>query len=141
MLVADDGRTALIRCVGPKEAGIGEQRVELHRPSQLTVTRHCTQLLTWWCAGEPTHKENTVTWANGTMLTLKKGNIVAMKPDGFVETKVHFGGMKFADPHPFTYPTFTVEPQDGQIALEVVCPTDREHTANTTANLTNTGGR
>jgi hypothetical protein len=30
--------------------------------------------------------------------------------------------MKFADPHPFTYPTVTVEPADGKIAVEVFSP-------------------
>jgi hypothetical protein len=42
-----------------------------------------------------------------------------VNPKGYVETKVHYGGMKFADPHPFTYPTITVEPVDGRIKLEV----------------------
>ena len=68
-------------------------------------------------------------WPDGTELTITKGTVAAMNSQGYVETKRHFGGMKFADPHPFTYPTFTVEPVDGRIMLEVVTPIG-ETTAN-----------
>jgi hypothetical protein len=30
--------------------------------------------------------------------------------------------MQYADPHPFTYPTTTVEPADGVIAIEITTP-------------------
>ncbi len=120
MLLADDGRRALIRCVGPKSHGIGEQLVELERPSRLTVDRHCSEPITWWCAGEPEHEGNSMIWPDGTKLTITKGTVVATNPEGYVETKRHYGGMKFADPHPFTYPTFTVQPVDGWIMIEVV---------------------
>jgi hypothetical protein len=45
-----------------------------------------------------------------------------VNPQGFVETKRHFGGMKFADPHPFAYPKLTVAPVEGRIIIEVVTP-------------------
>jgi hypothetical protein len=119
MLVSDDGRIALIRCVGPKSSGIGEQLVELQRPSRLTVDRHCSKPLTWWCAGDPRREGNTFSWPHGAKLTIHKGAITEFNPQGYLETKVHYGGMKFADPHPFTYPTITVAPADGRIMLEV----------------------
>ena len=40
MLLSDDGRTAAIRCVGPKEAAIGEQFVELTGPAGLRLSVH-----------------------------------------------------------------------------------------------------
>jgi hypothetical protein len=121
-LVADDGRRALIRCVGPKSHSIGEQLVELERPSRLTVDRHCSKPITWWCAGDPQHEGNSIMWHDGTELTITKGTVVAINSQGYVDAKHHFGGMKFADPHPFTYPTITVKPVDGRIRLEVVTP-------------------
>ena len=52
MLVADDGRLAMIRCVGPQKAGIKEQRVELRRPGRLTIRRETAGEMTWWYAGD-----------------------------------------------------------------------------------------
>ena len=43
MLVADDGPRALLRCVGPKDAGLGEQLVELERPSRLVIRRQASR--------------------------------------------------------------------------------------------------
>jgi hypothetical protein len=122
LLLADDGRRATIRCVGPKSAGIGEQWVDLDRPSKVTITRAAEKPITWWYAGDAKQHDNTFTWSNGTRLTVTHGTIHTVDPKGYVETKVHFGGMKWADPHPFTYPTATVEPQDGEIAIEVISP-------------------
>jgi hypothetical protein len=124
MLVSDDGPNAFIRCVGPKSQGIDEQLIELQRPSRLTVDRQCSKPFTWWCAGEPRREEYSLSWPDGARLAVRKGAIAQFNPEGFVETKRHYGGMKFADPHPFTYPTVTVEPLDGRITLEVVAPGD-----------------
>jgi hypothetical protein len=118
-VLADDGLRVMIRCVGPKAGGVGEQVIELERPSQLTIKRQCSKPMIWWCAGDLQRDGHSVTWGNGTKLMIKRGTLTAMNPQGYVEEKRHFGGMKFADPHPFTYPTFTVEPADGRIELEV----------------------
>jgi hypothetical protein len=122
MLVADDGRGAFIRCVGPKVHEIGEQLVKLERPSRLTMNRQCSKPITWWCASDLRREENSFMWPDGTRLSVRKGTIVEVNLEGLVEKLVHFGGMKWADPHSFTYPTIKVEPADGQIALEVVTP-------------------
>ena len=121
-LLSDDGRHATIRCIGPKAAGIGEQLVDLQRPSKLSITRTTDKPLTWWYAGNPQHSEKSFTWPDGTQLKLTRGKIGKIAPEGYVETKVHFGGMKFADPHPFVYPTVTVEPEGDTIAVEVTSP-------------------
>ena len=121
-LLTDDGRHATIRCVGPKTAGIGEQLVDLQRPSKLSITRTTDKPLTWWYAGNPQHNGNSFTWPDGTQLKLTRGKIGKIEPEGYVESKRHFGGMKFADPHPFIYPTVTVEPENGKIAVEVISP-------------------
>jgi hypothetical protein len=121
-LFADDGRHATIRCVGPKTAGIGEQFVDLVRPSKLSITRATDKPLTWWYTGNPKHNDDSFTWPDGTQLKVTRGKIGKIAPEGYVESKRHYGGMKFADPHPFVYPTVTVEPANGRIAVEVICP-------------------
>src|SRR5262249_18526425 len=67
-LLADDGRRATIRCVGPKLAGIGEQIVDLDRPSKLTISRVTEKPLTWWYAGDPEQHGNSLKWPAGTQL-------------------------------------------------------------------------
>lgn len=126
-LVADDGRHATIRCVGPKPSGLGEQIVDLERPGHLTISRQTTKPLTWWYAGKPQQQNESFTWPDGTRLTITHGAIGTITPDGFVESKQHFGGMKFADPHPFVYPTLTVAPADGKIAVVVTTPMRTHH--------------
>jgi hypothetical protein len=124
-LIADDGRHATIRCVGPKSAGIGEQLVDLDRPSKLSISRTTDKPLTWWYAGSPEKHGNSLTWSDGAQLTLTQGKITKLDPQGFVESKRHYAGMKYADPHPFTYPTITVEPESGRIAFEVITPASK----------------
>lgn len=121
--LTDDGHRATIRCVGPKTAGIGEQLVDLQRPSKLTITRAADKPLTWWYAGNPQQSGNTFAWPGGTQLKLTRGKIAKIEHDGYVESKRHFGGMKYADPHPFVYPTVTVEPENGKIVVDVIAPT------------------
>jgi hypothetical protein len=40
-------------------------------------------------------------------------------PKGFREEKVHFGGMKFADPLPMVYPTVTAKPDQGVLQVTI----------------------
>jgi len=122
MLVADDGRIALLRCVGPEASGLKEQRITLERPGRLTIRRETSGDLTWWHAGEPRREGNTLTWPDGTVLTIPRGRLAEIAPEGFVETKVHYAGMKFADPHPFVYPVVTASPDDGVLELTVTVP-------------------
>ena len=70
LLVADDGRKALIRCVGPEQFEIGEQRVELTRPSRLTIRRESKQDSVWWYGGQPLRQGNKLVWPDGTTLEL-----------------------------------------------------------------------
>jgi len=119
MLVADDGRLAFIRCAGPKSAGITEQSIELRRPGRLSIRRQASQPLTWWFAGKPARKDETFTWPDGTKLTVSVGTISLSDAKGFVETKVHYAGMKYADPMPMVYPTVTVDPENGVVQVEV----------------------
>jgi hypothetical protein len=76
--------------------------------------------MNWWYAGEAQYRDNTFTWHDGTQVKIAQGMVGTIAPRGFVETKVHFGGMKWADPHPFVYPTVSVEPVNGRIVIEVI---------------------
>ena len=120
-ILHDDGQIATIRCEGPASAGLGEQLVQLRRPGQLTIRREASEPLSWWYAGEAQRNGNAWTWPDNTRLEVAHGEVVGTDPEGHVETKVHYGGMKFADPHPFRYPTVTVAPADGVVELRVNC--------------------
>jgi len=122
MLVADDGRLASIRCVGPKNAGLGVQTVDLHRPSQLVIHREVSKSLSWWYAGKATRNGNTLSWPDGTELIVTNGQIESVDQSGFKETKTHYGGMKYADPHPFVYPTVKVSPAEGTLEIKITTP-------------------
>ncbi len=119
MLVADDGRLAMIRCVGPQKAGIKEQRVELHRPGRLTIRRETAGEMTWWYAGDAKRDKNTLRWSDGTTLAVTRGHIARIDLKGYAETKRHYGGMRFADPHPFVYPVVIARPDRGRLEITV----------------------
>jgi hypothetical protein len=120
MLVADDGRLAMIRCVGPQKAGVKEQRVELHRPGRLTIRRETAGEMRWWYAGNAKRDKNTLRWSDGTALTVTRGDISRVDSMGYTETKRHYGGMQFADPHPFVYPVVTARPDHGRLEITVI---------------------
>jgi hypothetical protein len=119
MLVADDGSLATISCVGPKSLGIGEQVVKLSRPDKLTINRTTEKPITWWYAGNPTQNDNTFDWSNRTQLKVIQGTVSKIDPKGYVDAKRHYGGMQFADPHPFVYPMITVQPANGKVVIEI----------------------
>ncbi|MCA9101110.1 MAG: hypothetical protein KDA63_08175 [Planctomycetales bacterium] len=124
MLVADDGCTALIRCVGPESAGIGEQRIRLRRAEPdvvagVLIDRETDGAMSFWYAGPATHVSNALCWPDGTELVVSCGSIAGIEKDGFIDKKSHYAGMEYADPHAFTYPLVTVVPQDGRVTIEV----------------------
>ncbi|HEX2477332.1 MAG TPA: hypothetical protein VHK01_21430, partial [Lacipirellulaceae bacterium] len=86
MLVADDGRTAMIRCVGPDSAGIAEQLIELSRPGQLTIDRKTSQSMSWWYMESPELTAQTLRWPDGVEITVEKGRIAEHKADGYTES-------------------------------------------------------
>ncbi len=122
MLVADDGRWARIRCVGPGAFGVGEQLIDLDRPHTLTIRRHVEKPLTWWFAGPFTQLDNTIEWPDGTRLNVTRGMLLPVDPAGFVETKVHYAGMKYADPQPVTYPTVEAQADAGILEIVITTP-------------------
>jgi hypothetical protein len=119
LLVADDGRRALIRCVGPKRNGVKEQRVELLRPGRLSVRREISTDMSWWYAGEAVRDKNVLRWPDGTVLAVTRGRIARVDRRGYAEKKVHYGGMEFADPHPFIYPVVTASPERGVLEITI----------------------
>jgi len=120
--IDEEGSHATIRCVGPESAGLGQQTIELQRPGRLSIDRETNRPMTWWFSGPAEQEDNSWVWPSGTRLELVSGTVTSTTPKGFVETKIHYGGMKFADLHPFVYPTVTVEPENGRIAVLVTNP-------------------
>ena len=119
LLVADDGRLATIRCVGPQKEGLKEQRVDLHRPGRLVIRREVSHPLTWWYSGDAQRDGNSLRWPDGTILEITRGQVERVDPQGYPEKKQHYGGMFFADPHPFVYPVVTARPRDGVLEITV----------------------
>jgi hypothetical protein len=126
MLVADDGHKAFIRCVGPKDAGIHEQRIELLGPTTLNIRREAEGEIRWWHAGQPERQGESLAWPDGTTLRVTRGSLAAIEPEGYLETKVHYGGMKFADPHPFVYPVVAARPHGGVLEVTISIPSNRQ---------------
>jgi hypothetical protein len=122
MLVADDGRLARIRCIGPQKQGIKEQRVDLHHPGRLVIRREVAGPMTWWYAGDALRHGNKLRWSDGTTLEITRGQIERVDPKGYAEKKQHFGGMLFADPHPFVYSVVTARPRDGVLEVTICTP-------------------
>jgi hypothetical protein len=102
----------------------------------LKIERHCSRPISWWYAGDPDRHEQSLVWPDGTRLTVSRGALGETKPDGHIDKKVHFGGMAFADPRPFAYPTMTVEPVDGVVVIEVHTPTKNAASPNVSASET-----
>ena len=113
---------AVLQTDGPRALGLGRQRIELQRPGSLRIERETAQPLSWYFHGDPRREGNAWIWADGTRLEVRRGEIVGVVEDGYRETKKHYGGMQFADPHPFVYPVTTVRPVAGRIDLEVALP-------------------
>jgi len=118
-VLSDDGKRASIRCVG---SYFGEQHIELQRPAGLTIDRKTSETLTWWFSGPAERQDNSWTWPSGTQLTLVKGKVVSIAPEGVVSEKIQRPGFKFADRHPFAYSRVTVEPVEGRIAVDITHP-------------------
>ena len=120
MLVADDGRLAQIRSVGPRSAGIGEQRVELRRPGRLTIRRETDGEMAWWCAGNLQAQAKhppMARWNDPRRHAWRRSP--ASSPRAIPRSSAHYGGMQFADPHPFVYPVIRARPERGRLEITV----------------------
>ena len=53
---------------------------------------------------------------------MTRGEIAAVDPEGYLETKTHYAGMKFADPHPMVYPVVTVRGREGMLEVTLRAP-------------------
>ena len=122
LLVADDGVQAMIRCMGPEASGLGQQVVTLQRPARLRIDRELSKPLTWIYSGDAKREGQSFIWPDGTRVTLTSGEIASTTNRGYRDSKVHYAGMQYADPHPFDYPTVVAEPQDGRITIEITTP-------------------
>ena len=122
LLVVDDGRLAAIRCVGPAAGDVGEQWIELRRPGLLTIERHTSRPIRWWHMDSPTRQDKSFAWPDGVQLRVEVGEVSQVDDRGHVESPVHYGGMKFADPAPHVYQTVEVTPVDGVVKLSIRRP-------------------
>jgi hypothetical protein len=118
----DGGPRARISCSGDAADGFASQSVRLTRPGRLTVYWSRSVRRTWWSHTMPERDGNRLTWADGTTLTVERGSIGSVEPDGFVDEKiVGMGKLKLVDPLPKRYPLVTVEPdENGDIVVRVV---------------------
>jgi hypothetical protein len=71
---------------------------------------------------QPKQEGNSFVWPDGVRLEVEIGEIAQVDGRGYVESPVHFGGMKFADPSPHEYQTVEVKPIDGVVKLFIRRP-------------------
>ncbi len=120
LTLSDEGKRAVIRCVGVADSGFREQQVELVRPAVVTLARKTDQDVRWWCHGQPRQAGNTLTWSDGTVLKVTRGRIISVEPQGYHDEKiVGLGKLKCVDPTPRTYPLITAKPTDGELTIIV----------------------
>jgi hypothetical protein len=104
-----------IRCEG--------QTLELRRPGTLILHRKTTGDVQWWCYDLPVRENSTLTWKDGTRLTVRRGTLLSLDPEGFRDEKiVGLGKLKLVDPMPTKYPLLTARPAEGEIVIEISAP-------------------
>lgn len=121
MTLEDNGITASVCCNGNKSEGFTRQELCLDRPGRrLTMTRETAAQHSFWCHGQPKREGNMLYWDNGTALEVTRGQIVALDPKGYHDTKiVGMGKLHLKDPMPMTYPLITVRPADGKLVIVI----------------------
>ena len=94
------------------------------RPSKLSITRSAEKPLTWWYSGNPQHRRQfTHVVQRYPIESDPAARSAGSNRRASSNRKHHSGGMKFADPHPFTYPTDDRRPRrTAQLLVEVISP-------------------
>ena len=108
--------------MGPEVFGFKEQVLTLTRPARLQVKRELSGPLTWIFSGNPKREDQGFVWSDGTRLKLTHGRITSTTKGGYRDSKSHYAGMQYADPHPFEYSTVVVEPDNDRVTIEVITP-------------------
>jgi len=76
--------------------------------------------MVWWCHEAPVQNGATLSWPEGTTLTVQKGTIVLCDPEGYAdEILVGMGKLKLFDPLDKKFPLIKVWPADNEIILEI----------------------
>jgi hypothetical protein len=121
--VHDDGRHAALRWTGATGGGFRLQSLRLRRPDLLTLVRRTIQESMWWCSPGAVRDGNCLRWPDGTTVTVKKGTLTKVDPEGYHDQKiVGMGLLKCVDPMPMTYPQVTASPENGELVIEVRTP-------------------
>lgn len=116
----DDGQQARLSCKGAADSGFTDQTLLLRRPGVLILTRTTDTEQAWWCYGQPVREGNVLRWEEGTTLTVKRGRIVSVDPEGYHDEKVvGMGLLRLKDPLPMTYPLIKAQPEEGRLEIEV----------------------
>jgi hypothetical protein len=116
LTLSDDGVHAGLCCGGVPF-------VRLRRPDRLTLTRRTTTACSWYYCGQAVQEGNVLRWDDGTTVTVKKGAIIKVDPEGYHDQKiVGMGLLKCVDPMPMTYPRVTASPENGELLIEVRTP-------------------
>jgi hypothetical protein len=123
LALQDDGRRASIRWTGATGGGWARQSLRLTRPDRLTLTRRTIQEATWFCYSGALQEGSCLRWPDGTTLTVTRGALVGVEPEGYHDEKVvGMGLLRCVDPVPMTYPRVTARPEQGELAIEVRTP-------------------
>ncbi len=111
---------AAIECKGEEDSGFERQTIELYRPDRLRFYRRTNQDMVWWCHEAPVRNGETLSWPEGTTLTVQKGTIISCDPQGYAdEILVGMGKLKLFDPLDKKFPLIKVCPAEDEIIFEI----------------------
>ena len=119
----DDGARAELTCTGAADSGFTYQAIVLDRRGVLSLTRFTDEQQAWWCYGEPVREGNLLRWEDGTTLSVTRGEIVSVEPDGYHDEKVvGMGLLRLKDPLPMKYMLVKAQAEDGRLEIVVRTP-------------------
>ena len=118
--VRDNGRRAVIRCVGAKDSGFDKLTLTLIRPGRLIIEREGAGKWKWWSFPSPTKQGPGLAWPDGTRVKVTTGKLTRHRPRGYTEEKVvGMGKLVLVDPLPTTYPVTTIAPEKRRVVIEI----------------------
>jgi len=124
----DDGKKATLAC---HDGQMTRVDMELRRPNRATARwRGVGSAWSFWCLRRPEAEGNHLTWDGGAEVRVATGKVLEVQRDGYRPTHaVGNGKLALIDPMPMQYPVVRIEPEEGEVVLEIQVTTAGERSA------------